>query len=94
MVGSISSQVALLAFASAIAAGLYAGNSAATVLTRAIVALVVAYAIGRVSGSTFKLVLRDHLQRKKSAIDQAHAAAREEAEADEAGDEASAVKTG
>lgn len=94
MVGSLSAQVALLAFAAAIAAGVYAGNSATTVLTRAIVALIVAYGIGRIASSTVKLVLRDHLQRKKLAIDEAHLAARKAAEAKEDGDEAAAVEMG
>jgi hypothetical protein len=94
MVGSLSAQVALLAFAAAIAAGVYAGNAATTVLTRAIVAMFVAYVIGRISSSAVKLVLRDHLQRKKRSIDEAHAAAMKSAEVREDGDEAAAVETG
>ena len=74
MVGSISAQIALLAFAAAIAVGLAVGNSPVTVLTRALVALVVALVVGRLAGWTAKLVLRDHLQRKKRAIDEAHLA--------------------
>ena len=94
MVGTISAQVALLAFAAAIAVGLYSGNSATTVLTRALVAMLVAYGVGRIASGTVRLVLRDHLQRRKLEIDKAHVAARKAAEAKEDGDEAAAVETG
>lgn len=72
MVGSIGAQVALLAFATAIVVGLAVGNSAATVLTRALVAMCVALAVGRLAAWSTRLVLRDHLQRKKRVIDEEH----------------------
>lgn len=72
MIGSISAQIALLAFAAAIAAGLGAGNSPSTILSRALVALVVAMFVGKFAAWCAKLVLRDHLQRKKIAIDRSH----------------------
>ena len=80
MVGSISAQIALLAFAAAIVAGLSAGNSPVTVLTRALIAMCIALFVGRLTAWSTKLVLRDHLQRKKRAIDEAHIAAGTEAE--------------
>lgn len=75
MVGSLGAQVGLVAFAVAIVAGLSAGNSAITVLSRALLAMVGAILIAQLAGYCLKLVLRDHLQRRKSAIDQAHVAA-------------------
>ena len=72
MVGSISAQIALLAFAAAIVAGLYAGNAPTTVLMRAIVAMFAAMTVGKLAAWSAKLVLRDHLQKKKRAIDRAH----------------------
>ncbi len=72
MVRSIGAQVALLAFGVATLAGLIAGNSPATVLTRALVALVVGLIVGQGAAWAGKLVIRDHLQRKKHAIDHEH----------------------
>ena len=72
MIGSLSAQIALLAFAAAIVAGLAVGNSPTTVLTRALVTLVVALLVGKLVAWSTKLVLRDHLQRKRLAIDRAH----------------------
>jgi len=93
MVGSLSAQIALLAFAAAIVAGLAAGNSAATVLTRALVAMVAALLVGKLAAGSIKLVLRDHLQRRKLAIDQAHVAALEEARPEPPPNAGPAVKT-
>ena len=93
MVGSLSAQIALLAFAAAIVAGLAAGNSAATVLTRALVAMVAALLVGKLAAGSIKLVLRDHLQRRKLAIDQAHVAALEEAQPKPSPSAGPAVKT-
>jgi NhaP-type Na+/H+ or K+/H+ antiporter len=75
MAGRISTQIALLAFAVAIVAGLCAGNSPGMVLQRALVAMFVGLLIGKLVGWSTRLVLRDHLQRKKLAIDQAHCTA-------------------
>lgn len=96
MVGSVTAQIALLAFALAIVVGLYAGNSPATVLARALVAMVVALGVGTLAGWTIKLVLRDHLQCKKVAIDQAHVAPTSppEPETKEPGKHTDAVETG
>jgi hypothetical protein len=74
MIGSLSAQIALLAFAAAIVAGLCAGNTPATVLTRALVAMLVALLAGKLAAWTVKAVLRDHLRHKKLAIDEAHLA--------------------
>ena len=77
MIGSLSAQIALLAFAAAIVAGLCAGNSPATVLTRALVAMVVALLVGKLAAWAAKAVLCDHLRHRKLAVDQAHLASAE-----------------
>lgn len=72
MVRSIGAQLGLLAFSLALLAGIYAGNSAITVLTRALMIMVVACVLGQLVGWSGKLVLRDHLQRRKLALDREH----------------------
>ncbi len=72
MVRSIGAQLGLLAFAAAILAGLYAGNSPATILIRALLVMAGACAAGQGLGWASKQVLRDHLQRKKLAMDKEH----------------------
>lgn len=94
MVGNIAAQVALLAFAMAIVAGLWAGNTPATVLTRALVTMVVALVVGKLGGGTVKLVLRDHLQRKKLTIDRAHVASIRASQAEESADQSDPIETG
>ena len=74
MIGSISAQIALLAFAAAIIAGLSAGNSSMTVLLRALAIMFLALVVGKFAAWSTKLVLRDHLQKKKLAVDKAHVA--------------------
>jgi hypothetical protein len=75
MVQSISAQLGLLAFAVAVIAGLHAGNSAAAILTRALLALLVGATLGRLVAGCAKRVLRDHLLRKKLVLDREHVAA-------------------
>lgn len=82
MVDNVTAQLALLAFALTVAVGLWVGNAPTTVLTRALVAMAVAGVVGKLAGWSVKLVLRDHLQRRKIAIDRAHLAAVEQAEGD------------
>ena len=95
MINSIAAQIALLAFALAIVAGLSAGNSSATVLTRALVAMFVGMLIGKLVAWSSKLVLRDHLQRKKRAIDESHDATVKSSEESVPGAESEAtVETG
>jgi len=72
MVRSVGAHFGLLAFGLAILAGLYVGNSPATILLRALVAATAACAVGQVLANVGKQVLRDHLQKKKLAIDQQH----------------------
>ena len=69
MVGRVSAQIALLAFAIAIAAGLYAGNAPVVVLRRALVAMLVGLVVGKLVGWTTRLAVRDHLRRGKLAHD-------------------------
>lgn len=74
MIGRISAQVALLAFAVATLGGIGAGNSPQTVLTRALTALVVALVVAQVVGFTCQLVLRDHFRQRRARIEQEAAA--------------------
>lgn len=75
MVRSIGAQLGLLAFGVALLAGVYAGNSATVVFTRALVAMVVGAVVGQVAGWAAKYVLREHLRRKKLLVDREHLAA-------------------
>ena len=72
MVRSIGAQLGLLAFAIAILAGLCAGNTPTTILFRALLIMVAACLVGQAVGWIGKLVLRDHLQKKKLALDREH----------------------
>lgn len=72
MVRSTGAQLGLLAFALSLVAGLLAGNSPATILIRAVVIMIAACALGQVVAWACKLVLRDHLQRRKREIDREH----------------------
>jgi hypothetical protein len=94
MVGRISAQIALLAFAIAILAGLSVGNSPALVLQRSLIALVAGLGVGQLASWSAKLVLRDHLQRKKLAIDRAHVEAVQSAASKEAASEPDVVEAG
>lgn len=81
MVGSLSAQIGLIAFAVAVAGGLHAGNTAVTVLSRALLMMVGAILIGQMATYTARLVLRDHLQREKMSIDREHGRQRDSAHA-------------
>jgi hypothetical protein len=72
MVRTTGVQIGLLAFAIAVIAGVYAGNSATVILLRALLAMALGVVVGQAAGWTAKLVLRDHLQRRKLAIDHQH----------------------
>jgi fructose-specific phosphotransferase system IIC component len=72
MVNRIGAQVGLLAFALAIAAGLLVGNPTATVLSRALLALVGGFLAGQAGAWLAKIVLREHLQQRKRRIDDEH----------------------
>lgn len=72
---SLNAQVGLLAFSAAVAAGVYVGNTPLTVLTRALVAMLGALFVAQIVTATTKRVLRDHLQRRKFAIDHEHVTA-------------------
>jgi ABC-type nickel/cobalt efflux system permease component RcnA len=92
MVRSTGVQIGLFAFAVALVAGLYVGNSATVVLTRALVSMAVAAVVGQLAAWTARLVLRDHLQRRKQQVDREHLAALE-ALSDDEPSEASAQST-
>lgn len=72
MVQSLGAQIGLLAFAVAVVAGLWAGNSATVILTRALLAMLAGVLIGQLAGWAGKTILREHFQRKKSQIDRQH----------------------
>lgn len=72
MVGRLGGQLGLLAFAFGLLAGIAAGNTPTTILTRALLIMVMAVFLGQFVGWAGKLVLRDHLQRRKFEIDRAH----------------------
>lgn len=65
----IGAQIALLGFALAVAAGLYAGNTPTTVLWRAMLVMIVCLVIGRVTAWAASLALEDFWRRQKSEID-------------------------
>lgn len=72
MVARLSAQIALLGFSAAIVAGLWAGNTPSTVLSRALTIMVIALFVGQVVAYACKLVLREYLQQKKTRIDTEH----------------------
>jgi hypothetical protein len=81
MIERLGARIALLSFAAAILAGLAAGNSEVTVLTRALVAMVLALLLGQAVGWACKSVVREHLQQIKQRLDREHLAALEAHEA-------------
>ena len=80
MIGQLGAQVGLLSFAATVFAGLYAGNTATTILLRSIVALLVALLMAQTVAWMVRLVLRDHFQRSKGRIDRAHVRATDSAD--------------
>jgi len=72
MVRTLGAQIGLLALAVAIIAGLYAGNSPTVILWRALLATLIGVIIGQLGGWAAKMVLREHLLRKKLHIDRLH----------------------
>lgn len=73
----IAAQLGLLAFGLAVCAGLLAGNAPATVLLRALAAMVAAAGSGLIAGGVIRLVLRDHVRSRKLKIDRRHVEQRE-----------------
>ncbi|MBL8880353.1 MAG: hypothetical protein JNG88_14665 [Phycisphaerales bacterium] len=82
MLQTIGAQVALFTFSLAVVAGLQAGNSPLTILTRALICMVGGLFVGQVGAVVCKAVLRDHLQTRKQRIDTAHVKALEAAVGD------------
>jgi len=72
MARAIGVQIGLLAFGAALLAGVAAGNSPVVVLVRALTAMVLGLVVGQVAGAAAHRVLREHLLRKKLAIDREH----------------------
>lgn len=72
MVRTIGAQLALLMFGLATLAGLLAGNSAGTILVRAVVAMFAAYLIGQAAAWCARLVLSEFLRERKRRLDQEH----------------------
>ncbi|TWT44308.1 hypothetical protein RAS1_07200 [Phycisphaerae bacterium RAS1] len=75
MIHSISAQLACLSFSLAVVAGVRAGNSFFTVLTRALVAMIVVLVVARIVAALGAVVIREHLVSRKLGIDRAHVAA-------------------
>ncbi len=73
LIGRIGAQVALLAFSLSLLAGLLAGNTPVTVLSRALVMLVVALVLGQFVAWCGHIVLLDYLTQRKAEIDIEHA---------------------
>ncbi len=73
MIGTITAQLALFAFGVAILAGLIAGNSVTTVLSRALLCMFAAMLAGQLVARAARLILRDHFAARKNRIDQSHA---------------------
>ncbi len=69
MTRCIGAQIALLGFALAVAAGLYAGNTPTTILLRAMMAMIVCLAIGRATAWVARQALLDFWRRQKSEIE-------------------------
>ncbi|QOJ14391.1 MAG: hypothetical protein HRU75_06960 [Planctomycetia bacterium] len=69
---AIAAQVALLAFSAALVAGLLAGNTPLTILSRSLIVMLGALIVARVVGECARRVLRDHLQKRKVEIDRSH----------------------
>lgn len=88
MIRTIGAQVGLLTFSVAVFAGLMAGNSAATILLRAVGGMVIGMLVGQFAAWAARQVLRDHFQQRKLEIDQSHLQAvrelREDADEDSA----------
>ncbi len=62
---AIACCLALAAHAIAIVAGIAARNDATTVLTRAILALVIAYIVGQIIATVLEHVAREHIEAYK-----------------------------
>jgi hypothetical protein len=60
---TIAGSFAMAAFAVAILAGLSTGNAAASVLLRAVVAMLVCYPIGLVAGGVAQRLVQEHIER-------------------------------
>lgn len=85
MIGRISAQLGLLTFAAAVLMGLSVGNSAETILERALLATVPAVFIAQFAAWCCKQVVREHVRRRKMTIDKAHFADRAAISAAETG---------
>ncbi len=61
----IASSFAFVGFATALICGMAAGNPAGTIISRALVALLVCYAAGFVLGTVGRHAIQDHVERYK-----------------------------
>ncbi len=74
---------AMAAFAVAILAGLAGGNSPASILLKALIAMIVCYPVGLMIGLAVQRVISDHLEAQQKAIDDEDEAKPAEASATE-----------
>ncbi len=63
----IAGCFALAAFAVAVLAGLAGGNSAASILTRALIAMICCYPIGLMIGVICQRVMTDHIEASRAS---------------------------
>jgi len=61
----IAASLALVAFALAILLGLFAGNTAATTIGRALIVMVVCYLVGQLIGYVGRTAMTEHVERYK-----------------------------
>lgn len=86
MTGTIAGCFALAAFAVAVVAGLAGGNPSASILLRALSAMIACYPIGLVIGMVCQHVVREHLAAEARAEEVAEAARQSAQSAKEAED--------
>ncbi len=77
----IAAQLGLFAFGVTVCAGLFVGNSFSTVVTRALVAMIIVAMVGYVAAWAGRIILRDHLLQRRLKIEREHHEKRREREA-------------
>ena len=77
----IAAQLGLFAFGVTVCAGLFAGNSFSTVVTRALAAMIIMALVAYLAAWAGQIVLRDHLLQRKLKIEREHHEKRREREA-------------
>ena len=68
----IAAQLGLFAFGVTVCAGLFAGNSFSTVVTRALAAMIIMALVAYLAAWAGQIILRDHLLQRKLKIEREH----------------------